>query len=101
MIGLDPAAQCHFDAHQKILYASGIALELEYVSPMVVVLSVQQIAHPEAPITAEELEQRARAVFRFLPYTVVVKVKARPERPVFGPVELLGQSSRARTTLPR
>ncbi len=73
-MSLDPDTLNHFMFHRSLLLNSGIVMDIDYVVAQRIGIRVQQIADLDAIISAEELQERTAAVFRFLPYIPVIRV---------------------------
>lgn len=73
-MNFDPDTQTHFDFHRNILLSAGIRLDIAYLTADHVELSIQQIGDLDVLISADELRDRAAAIFRFMAYMPVVHV---------------------------
>ena len=73
-MNFDPDTQTHFDFHRTILLSAGIQLDIASLTAGQVELKIQQIGDLDVLIGAEELRERAAAVFRFMAYIPVVHV---------------------------
>ena len=73
-MNFDPDTQTHFDFHRSILFSAGIQLDIASLTADRVELKIQQIGDLDVLIGADELRERAAAIFRFLAYQPVVHV---------------------------
>ena len=73
-MNFDLDTQTHFEFHRNILLSAGIQLDIASLTPDQVELKIQQIGDLDVTIGADELRERAAAIFRFMSYVPVVHV---------------------------
>ena len=73
---LEPDVAEHFVFHRDVLLQQGIQVDIDCIVAHRIGLRVRQVNHLEVNIPAQELRERASAIFRFLPYFPVVRVEA-------------------------
>ncbi|MGB3799176.1 MAG: hypothetical protein WA952_05130, partial [Lewinella sp.] len=73
-MNLDPSTRTHYLLHRDLLRASGIQIDIEFLIAHRIGLRVQQVENLDALSSPAELHDRAMAIFRFHPYSPVVRV---------------------------